>query len=78
MSEIVRCVISGESANNSSGTNATDIEVMNAFANGSIFSPWDKQLQHLLAIGSVLKGFAQFQMNKHGKLNSLRPTILGA
>ncbi len=45
---------SGESANNSSGTNATDTEVMNAFANGSIFSAWDKQLQQVLAIGTML------------------------
>jgi hypothetical protein len=45
---------SGESANNPSGTNATDTEVMNAFANGSIFSAWDKQLQQVLAIGTML------------------------
>jgi hypothetical protein len=45
---------SGESANNSSGTNVTDNELMNAFVNGSIFSAWDKQLQQLLAIGPML------------------------
>lgn len=45
---------SGESANNSFGTNATDTEVMNAFANGSIFSAWDKQLQQVLATGTML------------------------
>ena len=45
---------SGKSANISSGTNATDTELMNAFTNGSIFSAWDKQLQQVLAIGTML------------------------
>ena len=45
---------SGESANNFSRTNTTDTEVVNAFANSSIFSVWDKQLQQLLAIGTML------------------------
>jgi hypothetical protein len=45
---------SGESANNSSGTNATDTEVMNTFANGSTFSAWDKQLQRVMATGTML------------------------
>ncbi len=45
---------SGESANNSFGTNVTDTELMNAFPNGSIFSAWDKQLQQVLAIGTML------------------------
>ena len=35
-------------------TNATDTELMKAFAKGSIFSARDKQLQQLLAIGPIL------------------------